>query len=85
MTLDLILQDFEISQKLLSLLLDELPSQLMVVFDPGKKVFLELAEVRRCTEGEFQAEVLGLFTEVVYVEHEFLDEHVRALAVGNER
>jgi hypothetical protein len=49
---DLILQDFEISLKLLSLLLDELPSQPMVIFDPGKKVFLELPEVRRCTKGE---------------------------------
>lgn len=83
--LDLILQDFEIRQELDSLLFDELPGQPMVVFDPGKKVFPELAEVRRCTEGEFQTEVLDLITEVVSVEHEFLDEHVRALAVGNER
>ena len=83
--LDFILQGFEIFQELSSLVLDKLPSQPMVVFDPFKKVFLELAEVRRCTEGEFQGELLGLFTEVVYVKHQFIDEHVRAFVVGKER
>ena len=56
----------------------------MVVFDPGKKVFLELVEIPWCTEGEFQAEIFGLFAEVVYVEHKFPDEHVRTLVIANE-
>ena len=51
--LDLILQGFEIFQELSSLVLNKLPSQAMIVFDPFEKVFLELAEVRRCAEGEF--------------------------------
>lgn len=83
--LDLILQGFEIFQELSSLVLDKLPSQAMIIFDPFKKVFLELGEIRRCTEGEFQGELLGLFTEMVYVERQFIDEHVRAFVVGNER